>query len=171
MRVLAFDPYVSAAVREKYGDWIAFVAKETLLAETDVLSIHVPLTDETRHAIGGPELARMKPDALLINTSRGPVIDESALIDALRANRIGGAGLDVFAPEPPPDDSPLLRLDNVILTPHTAALTRECVIRMATEAAQCVVDVFEGREPPNVANREVLSTPQWKHLVPRTPDP
>jgi D-3-phosphoglycerate dehydrogenase len=108
------------------------------------------------------ELSLMKSDAILINASRGGVVNETALIKALEDNRIAGAGLDVFSEEPVPGDNPLLKLENVILTPHTAALTRECVTRMATEAAACVLDVFAGREPQNVANREVLESGRWK---------
>ena len=95
------------------------------------------------------------------------MIDQPALIRALSERRIGGAGLDVFSQEPVPKDDPLLNLENVILTPHSAALTKECVIRMAVEAAKCVVDLSRGREPRNVANRQVLSADRWKHLVPR----
>jgi D-3-phosphoglycerate dehydrogenase len=106
----------------------------------------------------------MKPEAILINTSRGAVVDESALINALVAEKIAGAGLDVFEKEPVSGDNPLLNQNNVILTPHTAALTRECVARMAVQAAKCVIDVFNRKEPPNVANRKVLRLDRWKHL-------
>jgi len=108
----------------------------------------------------------MKPDAILINASRGGVVNETALVKALQNNQIAGAGLDVFNEEPVPADNPLLKLENVILTPHSAALTRECVTRMATEAANCVLDVFAGREPQNVANPQILESGRWKHLIP-----
>ena len=88
------------------------------------------------------------------------------MIQALQEEKIGGAGLDVFSEEPVPADNPLLQLENATLTPHTAGLTRECVTRMATEAAGCVLDVFAGREPPNVANRDVLKHPKWDRLIP-----
>ena len=107
----------------------------------------------------------MKPEALLINTSRGAVVDETALVKALQEKKIGGAGLDVMEQEPPAADNKLLGLENVILTPHTAALTRECVIRMATEAAECVIDALQGKEPLNIANRDVLKDKRWGHLV------
>ena len=107
-----------------------------------------------------------KPETVLplINASRGGVVNEAALVNALQSNQIAGAGLDVFSQEPLPADNPLTRIENVVLTPHTAALTRECVTRMATEAARCVIDVFAGREPQNVANPHVLESGRWKHL-------
>ena len=143
---------------------MAFAELNELLSKSDVVSIHVPLTKKTRHLVGAAEFSLMKTDAILINASRGGVVDEAALVKALQNNKIAGAGLDVFSEEPVPADHPLLKLENCILTPHTAALTRECVTRMATEAAKCVLDVFAGREPQNVANRQVLASGRWKHL-------
>ena len=166
MRVIASDPYLPDEIKASYKGRVTFVALQELLPESDFISIHVPLTDETRHLVGASELSMMKNDAILINTSRGRVVDEAALIQALQGEKIGGAGLDVFSEEPVPADNPLLQLENAILTPHTAALTRECVTRMATEAAGSVLDVFGGREPPNVANRDVLKQPKWDHLIP-----
>ena len=165
MKVLAYDPFLSKSVQRAAGKGVTFVDLKTLFSESDIVSVHIPLTEETRHAVGEKEIAMMKPDALLINTSRGPVVDETALIKALQKNKIGGAGLDVLDRDPPPADNKLLGLDNVILTPHTAALTRECVIRMATEAAQCVIDLFEGKQPLNIANRAVLKNKRWSKLV------
>lgn len=164
MNIIAYDPFLPDAVKKKYGNQIRFVDLKTLFSEVDVLSIHVPLTADTRHIVGKQEISRMKPDAVIINTARGPVIDETALVQALIEERIGGAGLDVFEQEPVARDNPLLKLDNVILTPHTAALTRECVIRMATEAAQCVIDVLDGKIPKNVANPQILKSEKCKHL-------
>ena len=99
----------------------------------------------------------MKPTAFLINAARGPVVDEKALFTSLIEGRIAGAGLDVFDEEPPDPKHPLFNLPNVVLTPHSAGLTVECVIRMATGAAQAIVDVLEGRRPPYVVNPEVFS--------------
>ncbi len=164
MRIIAHDPYLSNADKKSYTGWVSFADKEALFSKADIVSIHVPLTKDTHHAVGAREMSRMKPEAILINTSRGAVVDESALINALVAKKIAGAGLDVFEKEPVSGDNPLLILDNVILTPHTAALTRECVVRMAVQAVKCVIDVFNGQEPPNVANRKVLSLDRWKHL-------
>jgi len=166
MQVVAFDPYLPDEIKAKYSSWVTFLDLNLFLSASDVISIHVPLTDETRHIVGESEFDLMKPDAILINTSRGPVVDEAALIKALQDKRISGAGLDVFSQEPVPNDNPLLQLENAIFTPHSSALTKECVIRMATEAVRCVLDVFDGREPPNMANRELLEGSKWKLLRP-----
>ena len=165
MKVLAYDPFLPDDLKRSAGKGIEFVARETLFGQSDIISIHIPLTEQTRHAVGAREIALMKPEALLINTSRGPVVDEAALLKALQDKKIGGAGLDVLEQEPPAAGNQLLALDNVILTPHTAALTRECVIRMATEAAECVIDALQGKEPLNIANRDVLENKRWEHLV------
>jgi D-3-phosphoglycerate dehydrogenase len=166
MQVFAYDPYLPDGKKKGRHEWVRMVELEKLLSESDIISIHVPLTDETRHLVDAAEIALMKPDALLINTSRGGVVNEIALAKALQNDEIGGAGLDVFSEEPVSEDHPLLKLENVILTPHTAALTRECVTRMATEAAKCVLDVFAGREPQNIANRQILDSGRWKHRMP-----
>jgi D-3-phosphoglycerate dehydrogenase len=166
MQVISHDPYVSEAVRTGCKGQVAFVEREELFNRSDVLSIHVPLTETTRHAVGEQALAQMKPSAIIINTARGPIIDQSALFRALQNQKIAGAGLDVFEEEPVSEDNPLLGLDNIIMTPHSAALTKECVIRMAVEAVNCTLEVFNGRVPPNVANPQVLTTDRWKHLAP-----
>lgn len=165
MNVLACDPYLPDGVKEQYADTVTFVDKHTLCREADVISIHVPLTDETHHSISTAELKAMKPGTIVINTSRGPVIDEDALILALQENQIGGAGLDVLDKEPPDSNNPLLTLDNVVLTPHSAALTSECVIRMATDAADRVNEVLSGRKPINVANPKVLEQGKWAGMM------
>jgi D-3-phosphoglycerate dehydrogenase len=157
----------SAKIREENSSWVEFVDNKALFSRSDVVSINIPSRADTRLAVGEREISWMKPDAFLINTSRGTVIDESALIKALQGGKIAGAGLDVFSEEPPKSDNPLLTLNNVILTPHSAALTKECVVRVAAEAARGVVDVFNGIEPRNIANRQVLTSARWKHLSPR----
>lgn len=166
MQVISHDPYVPEPARAVCKGQVEFVEREELFGRSDVLSIHVPLTETTHHAVGEQALALMKPSSIIINTARGPIIDQSALFHALRNRKIGGAGLDVFEQEPVARDNPLLGLDNIILTPHSAALTKECVIRMAVEAVNCTLAVFSGRVPPNVANPQVLATDRWKHLVP-----
>ena len=164
MQVIAYDPNLPDGKKAEYCNWVTFAELYELLSKSDVISIHVPLTDKTRHLVGDAEFSLMKTDAILINASRGDVVNETALVKALQNNQIAGAGLDVFSEEPVPADNPLLKLENVILTPHTAALTKECVTRMATEAAKCVLDVFDGREPQNVANPQVLESDRWKRL-------
>ena len=169
MQVIAYDPYLADEKKDECLNWVRLVELTDLLSKSDFISIHVPLTDLTRNLVDEAEFSQMKSDAILINASRGGVVNEPALVRALQNNRIAGAGLDVFSEEPVPADNPLLKLENVILTPHTAALTKECVIRMATEAAKCVLDVFAGREPQNVANRQILESERWKHLRPVEP--
>jgi D-3-phosphoglycerate dehydrogenase len=162
MQVIAYDPYLKDEKKNECHSWVRMVELKELLEISDFISIHVPLTDQTRDLVDEAALSLMKSDAILINASRGGVVNEAALIKALENRKISGAGLDVFSEEPVPADDPLLKLDNVILTPHTAALTTECVTRMATEAAGCVIDVFAGRQPPNVANPHVLGSGRWK---------
>ncbi|MGQ9616371.1 MAG: hydroxyacid dehydrogenase [Spirochaetota bacterium] len=164
MRIIAYDPFLSAEIREKVKGWVSLVSLDDLCSASDVVSIHVPLNEETRGLIGRRHLELMKPDAIIINTSRGGIIDEGALIDALQKGKISGAGLDVFDKEPPDEKNPLLSMDNVILTPHSAALTKECVLKMALSATRRVIDLFDGFVPDNVANPEVLNLPKWKHL-------
>ena len=126
-----------------------------VLSEADYVTIHVPLTETTHHFIGEHQLSTMKKTAFLINTSRGPVVDEDALYRALRDGVIAGAGLDVFEEEPIDPRSPLLELDNVVLTPHIASASRETRTKMAVTAAINLVAVLQGTEPPNLVNPEV----------------
>ncbi len=146
MRVLAFDPYVRPERASELGvTLLAEVA--ALLPLADVVSIHVPLTSETRGIIGARELALLKPTALLINCARGGLVDETALLVALQEGRLAGAGLDVFAEEPPPLDHPLLALENVVATPHVAGGSREALELMAVTVAEDILRVLRG-EPP-----------------------
>jgi D-3-phosphoglycerate dehydrogenase len=169
MRVVAHDEYLPEEAKSACPAWVEFTGLEELCRRADVITIHVPMTAETRGLIDRRLLAVMRPGSVIINTSRGGVIHEADLADALRSGAIAGAGLDVFDEEPPKPDNPLLGLDNIILTPHAAALTRECVVRMAVLGAQRVVDLFQGFLPDNVANPEVLTLPRWKHLKRRGP--
>jgi len=121
---------------------------DRLLDRIDILSLHCPLTEQTHHLIGARELARLKPGALVVNTARGPVIDEAALVEALRSGHLGGAGLDTFEVEPIAADNPLLGLDNVIVTPHVAGVTQDAARRVATITARNVVDCLAGRPLP-----------------------
>ena len=133
-----------------------YVSLKTLLRESDVVSLHVPLTEHTKHLIGKDELALMKPTAYLINTARGPVVDEQALLNALRAKTIGGAGLDVYEHEPSLTPG-LTELDNVILLPHIGSGTLETRVKMATMAAENLIAGLSGEVPPNLVNPEVLT--------------
>ena len=136
------------SLEERYG--VKSVGFEALLKGSDILSVHVPLLPSTHHMIGTKELALMKPTALIINTSRGPVIDETALYEALKDRRIRGAALDVFEKEPTPLDNPLLELDNVVVTPHSASATVETRRGMAEMAVANIKAYLEGKKPPNV---------------------
>jgi len=134
------------------------VSFEELLRTSDILSIHVPLLPSTRHIIGRRELAMMKKTAIIINTSRGPVIDQDVMAEALAEKRIAGAALDVFEAEPIPLDHPLLKLDNVVVTPHIASATWETRRRMAERCAESVKTLLEGKRPPfTVPEQENIS--------------
>lgn len=131
------------------------VGRDTLFAESDFVSLHVALTVETRHSVGAAELERMKPTAYLINTARGKVVDEEALVEALQRRAIAGAGLDVFEQEPHVHPT-LLTLSNVVLAPHVGSGTAETRARMARVAAQNLLDLFEGKRPKTLLNPEVF---------------
>ncbi len=135
------------------------VPLEELLKEADFVSLHVPLTPETQRLIGARELAAMKPSAILINTARGAVVDEPALIEALAAGRIGGAGLDVYESEPHVPQE-LLGLKNVVLLPHVGSATVEAREAMAGMAAENIIEMLAGRRPPNALNPEVWAGPR-----------
>jgi phosphoglycerate dehydrogenase-like enzyme len=149
MRILATDPAVSADVARPLG--ATLTSLETVLAEGDFVSVHVPLTAQTIHLVGEAELRRMKPTAYLINTARGGIVDEAALARALHEGWIAGAACDVFEREPPAG-SPLLGAPRLILTPHIGAHTREAAARGATVAVDNLLAVLHGRAAPNVVN-------------------
>ncbi len=154
MDILYYDPVIQAEdAARRVG--ARRVELDTLLRESDYVTVHTPLVPETRHLIGMPELQKMKSTAYLINTSRGPVVDEGALVDALRQNLIRGAALDVYENEPAPHPG-LTELENTVLTPHIASASRETREKMATMAADNVIAVFEGQAPPTAVNPEVL---------------
>ena len=132
------------------------VSLEELLERSQVVSLHVPLTDQTRHMIGPKQFAKMRSDAFVVNTSRGSVIDTDALVEALRTRTILGAAIDVHEEEPVPLDHPLMRFDSVVLTPHLAWYTEESYDQLKRRTAQNVVDVVAGRMPRNIVNPEVL---------------
>ena len=145
-RIMVCDPYKQRQeIVDRGGEPVEL---DRLLRESDYVSLHVPLNEETYHMIGARELSLMKSTAILINTARGPVIDEAALCEALQTSRIRSAGIDVFEAEPLPEDSCLRRLDNVILSDHTGYYSEESLAELKTKAAQNVAEVLRGRKPP-----------------------
>jgi phosphoglycerate dehydrogenase-like enzyme len=160
MKFIAHDPYADKAVAAELG--IELVGIEDLFRRADVLSVSCPLTPETRHIVNAERIALMKPTAYLINTARGPIVDQKALTRALQERRIAGAGLDVLEQEPPDPDDPILALDNVILAPHALCWTDQCFAGNGAADVRAVLDVQHGREPRGVVNRAVLATEVWK---------
>ncbi len=154
MTVIAYDPYVSAQHAADIHVEL-MPSLEALLRSADIVSLHAPLTDETRHLINRTTLAQMKAGAILVNTSRGGVVDEAALIDALESGHLFGAGLDVTEVEPPAADHPLLGFHNVILTPHIASGTEDGKARIREAAVLNVVQLLRGEQPPNLINKAV----------------
>jgi len=158
LKLVATDPFVNAIELAYLG--ARKVELNTLLREADFVVVITLLNEQTRHLIGAPQLALMKPTAYFINVSRGPVVDETALIDALHAGRIAGAGLDVFEREPIDPANPLLAMNNVIVTPHALCWTDECFHNMASTGLASIVDVLARRIPEFIVNRDVLSHPR-----------
>jgi D-3-phosphoglycerate dehydrogenase len=153
MDVLVYDPYAQAEALAAHG--VRATALDELLALADFVSLHCPLTPQTRHLIGERELALMKPAAILLNTSRGPVIDEVALVRALRAGRIAGAGLDVLENEPPGPDNPLFSLDNVVLTPHVAGYSADGLALRWRYSAETVLALARNEPPASWVNQGI----------------
>jgi D-3-phosphoglycerate dehydrogenase len=153
MKVLAYDPYLSASEMAARGG--EKVELDELLRRSDYVSISCPLTKESRGMIGAREFALMQRHSYFITTARGFIHDEAALTDALRDKRIAGAGLDVWAKEPPPPDHPLLQFDNVLASPHTAGVTTEARANMGRIAAEQMLDALDGKRPPRIINPEV----------------
>ncbi len=154
---LATDPFVRP--EDAANLRVELVDLETLMRRSDFVSVHCPLNAQTRGLIGERELSWMKPDAYFINASRGPIVDQAVLYRVLKEGRIRGAALDVFEKEPLPGDEPLLKLENVLLTPHTLCWTDECFRRMGESAVESVLTVLRGEIPEYVVNREVLEKP------------
>ena len=150
MFVHAYDPFVPAATYQGPAGDRRFPGKPS--PKADILSLHVPLTPGTRHMINTGSLAWVKPGCRLINTSRGAVIDEAALVSALSQGKLAGAALDVFEEEPLPADHPLCRAPNTLLTPHISSSTQESLQRMSFQSAQGVLDILHGRTPEHIIN-------------------
>jgi D-3-phosphoglycerate dehydrogenase len=160
MRLLAFDPHVSAdSVR---GLNVALVGLDELLRDSDYVAICCALTPDTRHLINESRLRLMKPTSYLINVARGPIVDQPALTRALREGRIAGAGLDVFEEEPIDPADPLLSLNNVILAPHGICWTDECFLNNGRSACQSLLDVAAGRRPRHVVNPAAFEHAKWE---------
>lgn len=152
--MVATDPFVpDDAVREVGVEPLSF---DELLARADVVSLHVPLTDQSRHLIGSEALAKMKPGAILVNTSRGPLVDTAALRVALVSGHLGGAALDVLELEPPAADELLLQRDDVVITPHAGFYSEESLRELQRKAVEQVVEVLAGRRPPYAVNADVV---------------
>ncbi len=152
--VLIFDPFVPDADAAKAG--VRKVSLDELCRRADYISVHAPLNDETRHMIGPAQFASMKPTAILVNTSRGPVVDPAALVDALKTGRIASAGIDVHEPEPPPKNSPFFALPNIVLTDHTGWYSEESQFELQSKAARNIALVLSGKPPLFCVNPEVL---------------
>jgi D-3-phosphoglycerate dehydrogenase len=154
MRVLAYDPYLTAAqVAARGAEKVEHL--DDLLRAADFVSVHCPLTRESRGMMGAAQFALMRPDAWFVTTARGFIHDEQALAEALAGGKIAGAGLDVWEDEPPPHDHPLLKFDNVLVSPHTAGATEESRENMARFAAEQVLEILDGKRPPRLVNPEV----------------
>jgi len=170
MRVMAYDPYLTAQqIADRGASKVDFA---TLLAEADFVCVHCPRNAETLGMFGAAEFARMKPNAYFINTARGKIHKEDALLAALQTGQIAGAGIDVFDVEPPPPDHPLLHLDNVVATPHIAGATFETSHDMSKAAAEQWIDLLRGRVPPRLVNPEAwpLYSDRFEAVIGHRPD-
>jgi phosphoglycerate dehydrogenase-like enzyme len=163
MRLIAHDPYADSRIAAALG--VSLVSLEDLFRESDVLSVSCPLSEKTRGIVDAPMLDLMKPSAYLINTSRGGVIDQAALLDALRENRIAGAGLDVLEVEPPDEGDAILGLDNVVLSPHALCWTDQCMAGNGAADVAAVMAVMAGRPPAHVVNAAVVEAPEFKQRL------
>lgn len=155
-RLVAFDPFLPAEHVREAG--VEPVGLEELLRGSDVVSIHAPLTDDNLHLIGAAQLAIMRPNAILVNTSRGPLIDLGALRAALDEGRLRGAGLDVLEGEPPAPDDPLLHRDDVVITPHAAFYSEESIKELQRKAVEQVIEALAGQTPPYAVNADAIAS-------------
>ena len=165
MKHIACDPYITQDAVKDVD--VQLVDMDTVLSQSDFVNVSCPLSEKTRHLIGEKELKKMKPTAYIINTSRGPVIDEAALIKALKENWIQGAGIDVYEQEPASGDNPLFKLENVIVTPHSIAMTDEFYITMWELIAQQIRQMIDGEKPEKLVNPEVWDKPEFQNKLKR----
>jgi D-3-phosphoglycerate dehydrogenase len=163
MKFIAHDPFADKDVAAELG--IELVSLDDVFRRADVVSVSCPLTPETRHLVNDKRLSLMKPTAWLINTARGPIVDQKALTRVLQERRIAGAGLDVLEQEPPDPDDPILKLDNVILAPHALCWTDQCFAGNGAADVKAVLEVQHGRVPRGVVNRVVLESSLWKQRL------
>ena len=154
MKVIIYDPYIDDSVVAP--GVVRYASEEKVYKEADVLSIHVPMTPETKQHVNEKLLSLMKPNAYLINTARGNIVDEAYVDKMLNENRLAGAAFDVLTNEPPLENEAFLKNPKTIVSPHSAALTTECTVRVACEAATGIVDFLEGRQPKSIFNRKGL---------------
>lgn len=152
--VIASDPYVKQEVADEYG--VKLVTQDEVFAKSDYISLHAPLTEETKHTVNKDSIAKMKDGVIIINTSRGPLINEKDLYDALKSGKVAGAALDVMEVEPPDLSNPLLTLDNVIITPHAAFYTEESSIELRKKSFEEAVRIATGQIPKNIVNKKWL---------------
>jgi glyoxylate reductase len=162
MKGVAYDPFMKQVIEQTRG--VEYRELDDLLKESDFVTLHCPLTKETHHLIGKGELDLMKPTAILINTSRGPVVDEKALVSALKKGKIAGAGLDVYEKEPKLSPG-LSKLENVVLLPHIGSLTKDTREQMAVVAAKNAVAMLRGKRPKNIVNPEVFESSQYRRRL------
>ncbi len=159
MKFMAHDPYADEGLAAELG--IELVDMEPLFRSADVLAVNCPLSDATHHLVNAERLALMKPSAYLINTARGPIVDQAALTEVLQAGRIAGAGLDVLEHEPPDPDDPILKLDNAIITPHALCWTDQIFEGNGAADVRAVLDVMAGKVPTGIVNREITENADW----------
>lgn len=151
VRIVSYDPLVKEEVMKSRGVEKASTLDD-LLNVSDAVSVHVPLTKDTKGIIGTEELKKMKGGSVLVNTSRGGIVDQKALLESIRAGHLSGAGLDVFEDEPMEIDDPILKEERIVLTPHVSYYSEEALRQVQVDTAQAVVDILEGRKPRNLAN-------------------
>jgi len=156
MRLIAHDPWCDAALAAQLG--IELVELNEVFKQSDIVTVNCPLNNDTHHLVNATRLAMMKPEAYLINTARGPIVDETALIDALKNQQIAGAGLDVFEQEPPELDNPLLTMDNVILAPHALCFTDQCLAGLGKADTDACLAVMQGQLPETIVNRDIVNS-------------
>ncbi len=163
MKFIAHDPFAATSLASELS--VDLVDLDAVFTQSDVIAINCPLTPDTHHLVNADRLSQMKSSAFLINTARGPIVDQAALTDALQNNRIAGAGLDVFEVEPPDADDPILKLDNVIVTPHALCWTDQCFGGIGASDIASVLDIRAGQLPVGLLNRDVAERPGFQRKL------